>query len=500
MRKNMRYCLLLAPATLSYLAATPGYATDYDQLPDLGSSAATIISAREEQMVGDDFIRRARQHLPFISDPELLIYINEVGHRIAEASNHPEQSFNFYLIEDSNINAFAVPGGHIAVHTGLILEAENEDQLASVLAHEVAHVTQHHIARGIEKSKGSTLKTLATVIAAAALGGQAAQAALIYANASAIEKQLSYGREFEREADAIGIRSLYAAGYSPDEMPGFFRTLQRWSRIRESGAPEFLRSHPLTVSRISESAARTENYPDAPLADQTSFKYTKAKMRAMYAENIPAELALIEAEIVDTEDAAPADLRFSYALILMRANKYDQARSEIADLLYQFPEHVGYKLAQSDIELEAQQYDLGIAQLADVRQNLPEQWSHYEQTVDLYYANALVLTERFTEAIPVLRKSIRKTPDEPLFHSMLARAYGESGETLKAYQSRGEYHFLRGNLGFAQVQFKEAAKLATSYYDKASLQARLEDIKRQLVTLGIEEPARRLQLVGPSNP
>jgi beta-barrel assembly-enhancing protease len=483
---KIRIYMLLAATIPSGLAGMQARATDYDQLPDLGSSSATIISAREEQMVGDDFIRRSRQQLDFVNDPELLIYINKVGNRIAEASNHPEQSFNFYLIDDASLNAFAVPGGHIAVHTGLLLEAENEDQLASVLAHEVAHVTQHHIARGIEKSKGNVLTTLATVLAAAALGGQAAQAALIYANASAIEKRLSYSREFEREADSIGIRSLYAAGYSPDEMPGFFRTLQRWGRIKESGAPEFLRSHPLTVSRISESAARTENYPDVPLADQTDFNYARAKIRAMYAKNIPSELALIESEIAETENAAPADLRFAYSLILMRANKYDQARSEIAELIYQYPDHVGYKLAQSDIELEAQNYDLGIAQLSKVRETLSEDWSHYEKTVDMYYANALVLTERFVEAIPVLRKSIRSTPGEPLFHIMLARAYGESGETFKAYQSRGEYHYLSGNLGFAQAQFKEAASLATSYYDKASVQARLEDIRRQFAILGVK--------------
>ena len=206
----------------------------------------------------------------------------------------------------------------------------------------------------------------------------------------------------------------------------------------------------------------------------------------MYAKNIPSELALIESEIAETENAAPADLRFAYSLILMRANKYDQARSEIAELIYQYPDHVGYKLAQSDIELEAQNYDLGIAQLSKVRETLSEDWSHYEKTVDMYYANALVLTERFVEAIPVLRKSIRSTPGEPLFHIMLARAYGESGETFKAYQSRGEYHYLSGNLGFAQAQFKEAASLATSYYDKASVQARLEDIRRQFAILGVK--------------
>jgi predicted Zn-dependent protease len=486
MGNKSRIYTLSAAAILSSLTVTPARAAGYDTLPDLGSSSATIISAREEQMVGDDFIRRSQQHLDFVNDPELLIYINEVGNRVAEASNHPEQSFNFYLIDDNSLNAFAVPGGHIAVHTGLLLEAENEDQLASVLSHEVAHVTQHHIARGMEKSKGNMITTLASVLAAAALGGQAATAALIYANASAMEKRLTYSREFEREADSIGIRTLYAAGYSPDEMSGFFRALQRWSRIKESGAPEFLRSHPLTVSRISESAARTENYPDVPLADQTNFKYASAKIRAMYAKNIPSELAQIEAEIEETENAPPADLRFSYALILMRANKYDQARSEIAELIYQFPDHVGYKLAQSDIELEAQNYDLGLAQLAEIRENLSEEWSHYEQTVDMYYANSLVLTEHFSEAIPVLRKSIRRTPDEPLFHILLARAYGESGNNFKAYQSRGEYHYLSGNLGFAQAQFREAATLATSYYDKASIQARLEDIRRQFVMLGVD--------------
>jgi predicted Zn-dependent protease len=449
------------------------------QLPDLGSSSGAMISDAEEERVGASYIRQLRHYLDFVEDPELLYYINQLGQKLVKASGTAED-FSFYLINDDTLNAFAIPGGYIAVHTGLIERAGSEAELASVLSHEIAHVTQHHIARGLEKSRFQGIAQLAALIAAAAVGsGQAAQAAIMASQAVAIDQQLRFSREFEREADSLGIRTLYNAGYDPQAMPEFFSTMQQWSRIRESGTPEYLRSHPLTVNRIAESASRAMTYPEVEPGEQSGFEQAQAKIAAVYSKDRKSTVKMFAARVNDEEEVSAAD-RYGYALALSRANRYDEARDQLTTLIQDDPDNWGFQLAYADNDLEDQKYDQGLEVLGQIREQLREDQLEERNIIDIYYMNALVLTERYDEAVPLLRKAIRKNPSEPMFHILIARAYGETGNSLRAYQARGEFHFLEGNLGFALKQYERALSLATTYYDRESLRARIEDVKQDM--------------------
>ena len=273
---------LVLATILALITGVPSVSATSD-LPELGDRSAVVMSRIEEEQLGQEFMRNARQRLKFIEDPEILGYLRDIGQKLVARSDSPEQKFQFYVVQDSTLNAFAVPGGHITVHTGLITTAQTESELAAVIAHEIAHVSQRHLPRMFAKMEQQNLPALAGLIAAILLGGQAGQAALVATNAKVLENQLRYSRDFEREADAVGIRTLAESGFEPRAMPGFFERLQQWSRIHDFGAPEFLRTHPLTSDRVAHSEARADSYPAAKPRSQSEFFHIRAKIRALYS-------------------------------------------------------------------------------------------------------------------------------------------------------------------------------------------------------------------------
>lgn len=458
------------------------YATEtdhYDSLPDLGSQASNYLSEGDAAKLGAAFIRQSRFQLPYISDPELVDYINRLGNKLLAVSSDAGKDYNFYLIDNNVINAFAVPGGHIALHTAILTKSETESELASVVGHEIAHVTQRHIARKLEGSRYDNWLALGALLAAAAVGGSdAAQAAFGLANASIIDRQLTYSRSYESEADSLGIRLLSRAGFDPKAMPVFFKRLLDENRINNSNAPEFLRSHPLTIDRISESSERIRAYPDADEPEQSEFLLMQAKARAGYAENKRQARDYYKRELDLGNNTLPN--RYGYALALSGNHEYDEAREVLKQLVQEHPDNISVRLIQADNELEANNIELGLALLNDIYE---EQRAKGNYGVDIYYANALVLTERNEEAIPILRSAISNDPNEPFNHILISRAYGETGEEMKSFLSRGEYHYLRGNYEFALQQFRRAEGMATTNYDRARLQARIMDIDRELEDL-----------------
>ncbi|NND82852.1 MAG: M48 family metallopeptidase [Gammaproteobacteria bacterium] len=472
-------CRLLV-ATLMFGSLTVQAQYDHvEQLPDLGSQAAIFLSEADAAKLGRSFIRQSRYQQPYVSDPELVDYINRLGNKLLEASKDAGRPYRFYLIDNNVINAFAVPGGFIALHTAILTKSETESELASVIAHEISHVSQRHIARKLENSRYDSIIALGALLAAvAAGGGDAAQAALGVANASIIDRQLSYSRAFEAEADSLGIRLLSRAGFDPAAMPRFFKRLLDESRINESHAPEFLRSHPLTINRIAESSARVKAYPAQQEPDQSEFLLMQAKAIAYYASDKKQALKLFQSKIDEGDNSLPT--HFGYALALTRNGEYQAARQKFSELLQQYPGHASLRLAQADNELEANNINPGLALLENLYKDETAKGNHL---YDIYYANALVLTENHKTAIPIIRSALANDAEEPYFHILLSRAYAETGDEMRSFFERGEYHYLSGNYNFAVTQFKRAEKLAESTYDKARLEARIKDVETELAEL-----------------
>src|SRR3989344_3405476 len=235
--------LLVAGALLLTSNGTPA---DNINLPDLGDQSASVITPLQERKLGEDIMRQARRRLTFLDDAELNYYLQALGQRLVAGSDSPQQEFRFYIVKDPSINAFAVPGGFISVHTGLLLATQSEAEFASVMAHEIAHITQRHIPRMIADAQRTTLPAMASVLAAVLLGAGGSpggDAAIALTTAAVAQRELNFSRSFEEEADRLGLNTLARAHFDPRAMPAFFEQLQNFNRHNESSLPEFLRTH-----------------------------------------------------------------------------------------------------------------------------------------------------------------------------------------------------------------------------------------------------------------
>jgi predicted Zn-dependent protease len=461
-------------------ATAAASAQDLNQLPELGDYSTSVVSSAEEQKLGREFMRDARRSLTFIEDPELNDYLNHLGQRLAANSNGGGVDFSFYLVKDPALNAFAVPGGHISVHTGLILATRHESELASVLAHEVAHITQRHLPRMLAAVKSQTIPMTAAIIAAILLGGQVGQAALAATNASLIERQLRYSREFEREADTIGIRALARSGFDPRSMPQFFERMQQWARVQESNAPEFLRTHPLTTDRIAESISRAERYPPASRSNEEQFLHMRAKIRALYNGEPQRAVTYFASALEDKQNTNARADRFGYALALMASSQYDRAREQIQSLVKSQPQNPSYRIAEAEVEMSAGNHDRAVELYSAARQEFANLivFQHY-------IAAALLKSGRHQDAKQVIRQVMLKSQAEPKLYAMLARAEGELKNPLAAYQALAEYHYLMGNPREALRQLQLARNyVGDSFYARASIDARVTEIEQQLRLAG----------------
>ena len=455
-----------------------------DSLPNLGSSSAQFLSKQQSNVLGAAYIRQARRAIRFVNDPILEDYINALGNKLAKHSdssiNAPDQ-FTFYLAQSSTVNAFAVPGGHIVINTGLIENTDNEAELASVLAHEIAHVTQNHSARGIEGSRYDSLISLATILVAVASGSaEAAQAGVAASTGGLIQKRLAYTRRFEREADATGIRTLYKAGYPPAATSSFLHKLQSANQFNGINAPEFLLSHPVTVSRISEAEQRIKSYPPLTKNNQSDdFIDIKARISALYGTNAH-QLSEQLAQKIASHNKEGTDisgtLYYQYGLSLAKSNKPKEALPQLRKAVQMSPEKVAYQIAVAETELTSKNKTAGLKQFKEIY----EEHATKMPAIALYYANALILADQSKQAIPVLKKMLQHSPKEPDLHIMLARAYGENDLLFESYVSRSEYHYLRGNFTFAIKQLENAIATAPNSIERSILLAKKAKVKREL--------------------
>lgn len=469
----------LTVVCLTLLGLVTGAWADNVQLPDLGDQSASVITPAQERKLGENVMREARRRMTFVADPEINDYIRRLGQRLVAASDTPQQDFRFYVVQDRSINAFAVPGGFVSVHTGLILATQSEAELASVMAHEIAHVTQRHIPRMIADAQRTTLPAMAAVLAAVLLGAsgnQGGDAAIALTTATVAQRELNFTRAFEEEADRLGMQTLARANFDPRAMPAFFEQMQNLNRLNETSLPEFLRTHPVTVNRIADSRNRAERYPYRQTPDSSEFQRVRAKIRALSATE-PAEavrafrsnLAQGKYRDVDAE-------RYGYVLALTRARQFDAARAEIQKLIEQRPGTPAYRIAQAEIESAAGRHDAALTIYAEARKKFPGY-----QPLRRAHAEALLRTGRAREAHDMLRQAIKREPQDPALYNLLAQAAGEAGLRIEAHQARAEAQYLGGNPDAAIEQLQIAAKLVRdNFYLQSSIEARIGAIREEI--------------------
>ena len=486
MKRNKNRVLTLAVALLLPLNVL---GQEYIELPDFGDSAGAIISPEQERKLGEGFMREVRRQAPLVTDEEIEDYIQELGDSLGDLTNY-YGDFTFFVIESPVINAFAVPGGFVGFHTGLILETQTESELASVMAHEVSHLTQRHTARMIEEAGRMNLPTIAALlgsIALAAVNPQAGAAAVMATQAAAMQHQINFTRANEKEADRIGIQLLSEAAYDTDKMAVFFERMQRANRYSDPKyIPEYLRTHPITVNRIAEARSRAESLRPVVVRED-SYKYylVKAKLAVNGAPNPARAKQFFRALLDDGESRYEEIARYGYALALAAAGDFDLARVELLKLMAEYPTMVAFRLAAAKTEETARAFEAALA--------------HYEEAIAIDpesraaiygYINALLLVQRPDEAKKALGEWGLADRRDPRFFQLLAQAESDTGNRAGGHSSLAEYYWSVGEFERAAEQLRIARAVPSlSNYQRQKILARLEDVEDTLMKL--EQGRRR---------
>ena len=453
-----------------------------DDLPDLGESSRAELSPQLERKIGESIMNEIRLREPtYVDDPEINDYLNNLGRRLVESSASPAGDFTFFAISDNMVNAFAMFGGFIGVNTGTILTAQSESELAGVIAHEIAHVTQDHLARQIAKAKQNTIPALigmAVGLMAARSNSDIASAAIMSSQASVAHSQLAYSREFEREADRMGFQTLDKAGFDVHGMGDFFERLQKASRLYDGNAPVYLRSHPMTVERISDMQNRAQTSPYRQVVSSLDFYLVRAKLRGMMGT--PRE-ALDEAETLLREKkyASQAAARYGLVFALMRAKNLAAAQREMNSI-------VALKVASPIIsgmaaEIKANSGDLAGAQsiYRDALQAFPQ-----AKSLIYGYAASLYANRQYDEALRFIDSQLQLYFSDYKLYGLQAKTYAAQGKRLAQFKSQAEFYYLQGQLTQAIEQLQYAQKETDgNFYEQSAVDARL----RQLRALQVEE-------------
>ncbi len=475
MNKTVRIAAML-PALAMVLGMNPALATApiETHLPDLGDESGALLSPRDERRLGEDFMREAYARLDIQHDPELNEYIRRLGKRLTQGV--PEGSgFFFFIVNNGTINAFAVPGGFIGVHSGLLLATRNEAEIAAVLAHETAHITQRHIPRLLSASQRLSGPALAAMLAGlliAASGQAGGEAAIALATAGLAQAQINFTRAYEQEADRIGMAFLSGAGFDARAMPAFFERMEAASRLYETNLPEFLRTHPVTGQRIAESLDHAEGFARRTNPDMTNFVHMQARMRIL--TSTPDEALQYFRNAVAQKDSPHPDAdRYGYALSLLAKRQLDSAREENQKLLRKQANYLPYELLRADIELEAGKVAASLDLYKAAVRNHPESSAAVLRT-----ASALLKGRRPREARDLLDKGVRSHNDDPNFYKLLAQAAGEAGQPLEAHRAFGEFYYRTGQPHAAVEQLEIAKRYANGkFYYLSSLDARIQEIR-----------------------
>jgi beta-barrel assembly-enhancing protease len=500
------------------------------RLPDIGSSAGEIMSPREARWYGASMLHELRSLDLVLDDPLLADYINTLGYRLVAHSDKPDQKYTFFVVRDSGINAFAAPGGYIGVNAGLITTAESESEVAAVLAHEVAHITQLHMQRAFEDAQKASLPIalamLGALIASQGASGDAAEAAIVTGTSLMQQRQINFTRQDEVEADRVGIQALARSGYDPDAMAGFFARMDRALRpSRGDGEfPDLLRTHPVNTARISDAKARAEGIRKeiaaavpvelpatvnplkhslalntaadqftpvpkalpkrtvASVVDEANFALMRERARVL-ASAQPGQLLIWYANNIGADATAgtPAQ-RYGYALALTRNNQGDAALALLAPLLREHPDSLPIQIAMANAEAYAGRRADALTRFERMLANSPD-----HAAVSLSFAQALVDEGGRSggrRAQNILRPMMAQEIDDPEFYRVFARASELAGDPVRAAEAYADVALLNGRLEDALNLLKRLTERKDlDYYQRARIDARIADVTPYVLEL-----------------
>lgn len=477
---------LFLTITLGYWPGMPASANQLgEQLPSLGDAGASLLSSEEERQLGQQFMRNVRQRFTLLDDPLANQYLQNLADRLLSQYNDNQNEIAVFIVDDPNINAFAGPGGHIGIHSGLILAARTEGELASVLAHEIAHVLQRHLVRRFEVSQRQSLQSMGAIIAAILLGGsnsQVSEAILTGAIAGNVQQQLSYSRTHEQEADRIGLELLARAEFDPRAMTAFFSTLQKHKPVSDGKVPEFVLTHPLTSSRIADTDNRAQAYPEVIASTDDLFRLNQVRIAA--GEKQQSRALATFSQRLQTPASSQQTRDYSQALDELHQGDYQQARSIMTRLVNNNPHRLHFYYSAAEIELADSQAE-------SAQQILKKILKLYPGNIPLtaLHAKTLLQLKKPDEAFKLLKETLRQNSTHPELNTIYAQAAMESQHHSEAYRILAELQYSEGNFHQAINYLEQAISSATiTPYEKLSLESRLAVLKKEVAAIA---PDRR---------
>lgn len=452
---------------------------DEIELPEIGDHSGVTLSPEQERQIGQAFMRRLRRSVTIIEDPEVTTYIRSLGYQLVANSDNPGQAFTFFVVQDPNINAFAAPGGYIGIHSGLLENSQTESELAAVLAHEIAHITQRHLARAFEQRSRLSLPMTAAIVAAIILGAQspdAGLAGLAAAQAGAAQLQINFTRSNEKEADRVGIQTLVRAGFDPFAMAAFFERLQQASRYYGTRPPEFLSTHPVTSNRIADATARAETLKPNPVKEHLQFYLVRAKLQVLTSDNHEQTVRQFNQALKTGRYRNEAATRYGYALALIETGNYSAARQQISQLIKQDGDNLAYRLALAQVEAAAGRFETAFKIYKEAQSLYPDDYA-----VVVNYASALLRGNRPQAARDLLKRQIQSGVDTGRIYHLLAQAEGDAGNRAEAHRWLAEHHYYNGQTEMAIRQLQLASKEASGdFYQRSKIEARLRQLQMEV--------------------
>jgi predicted Zn-dependent protease len=466
---------VIAPVSISQI--------EEQKLPDLGNEGASLISNQHEYDLGRTWLMQFRRQAPTVDDPLLTDYLEHLLYQLAANSELVDRRLDLVVVDNPTMNAFAVPGGVVGVHNGLFKFAENEDQLASVLAHELAHLSQRHFARRVEQQQAAYLPTMAGLLAglvlAATAGGGAGIAAITATQAAALQSQLNYSRLNEQEADRVGMHTMVKTGMSPDAVGDMFERMQYGSRYSRGNVPEFLLTHPVTSSRIADARGRAANLPPMKLKDNFDYHLMQARVKLHFTPNNTA--AIIEFRSLLRNPKLDKDISlYGLSLALTRDGQFDEAGEGFEYLRQKNRSSIAYIVGQAELWTESGQID-------KAKQLLSKQlrYNPHNHPLTIAYVNTLRRQGEFDQAESLLTNyiTLRKT-DAQLWYQ-LAEIRGLKGNIIGLHEARAEYYMLNGAANLATEQLSYGLNLAKdNKIASQRMQQRIREIQLWIEKVG----------------
>jgi len=461
----------LSPFIFLFALLLPTSSLKSSELPNLGSANHSL-TISQEHTLGHAVKNQLRAASLILDDMIINEYLQDIGNRLAGKKDEKLSPFDFFIVKDQNINAFALPGGFIGIHTGTLLNTESESEIASVLAHEIAHVQQKHIARLYERVDQLRLSTLAGIIASLILAsqnpelGSGAMAATIAGGQQAL---INFTREHEKEADYVGIQILAKAGFDPMGMPAFFHRMYQKTRYHHHQVPEYFLTHPLTESRLQAAQFRAKSYPYKQVPD--SLRYHLIKIRTQLTGFASAYEANLHFGKMLKKDSS-LDTLYGYLLTLIELGQVQTAYPIAKQLEQANPTEPLFQIAYAELEMAAGKPKKALARLSRARRDHP-----YYFPLVLTLSQWLVEQGEPQKAILILK---RQTSTTPLVWHHLSFAYAKAKQPLQAHLTQAKYLNSQGDLEGAKIQLKLARKIAQKPSIQNEIDAALIDIKKKI--------------------